>query len=121
MLATGPKPIEPDAVVQATGGIFDDPLWFRLLVALLAGGAGIAVLYWTAQIVRSGVLWATGVVVAGVDPLGIYLLALGGAMIAPRSCLATLYMSARRHAWLLIAIWACLIAVGLAILLVAGR
>jgi hypothetical protein len=100
--------------------MFDDPLWFRALVAVIAGGAGFAVLYWTAEVVRSGMLWAIAVVLLGVDPLGIYLLALAGAMVAPRSRMGSWYRAARRHAWIVIAVWACLIAAGVAVFLVVG-
>lgn len=113
--------IEPDPIVPATGGMFDDPLWFRVLVAMLAGGAGATVLYWTAEVVRSGVVWASVIVLVGVDPLGIYLLALAGAMLAPRSCMARWYLSARKHAWALIAVWASLVAVGAGVLVLVGR
>ena len=120
-LPTPHPPIEPDPVEPASGGMFDDPLWFRVPVAFICGGAGFAVLYWTAEVLRSGVLWAIAVVVLGVEPLGLYLLLLAGAMVAPRSRMANWYRAARRRAWVLIAVWAGLVAVGVVAILVMGR
>jgi hypothetical protein len=101
--------------------MFDDPVWFRAPVAFICAGAGVAVLYWTAEVVRTGVLWAVAVVFFAVDPLGLYLLALAGAMIAPRSRIANWYHAARRHAWKLIAVWVGLVGLGGLTMFLVGR
>lgn len=111
-------PIVPDTVVPAGGGLFDDPLWFRLPIALLVGAGGVTLLYWSGQLLRSGDFLATLTVLLGIDPLGVFLVALAAALVAPRSCLANWFHQAKKLAAIVIGVWAVLIVLGAALFFV---
>lgn len=98
---------------EEPAGLFAEPLWFRFPLAVFVIGAGLAMLRPIWQIARSGIPWAVGVVMLTVEPLAVFLLLLGGALLAPKSVFATWFRARRPAILRLIGFWLLVGAVGM--------
>lgn len=105
-MKSDPPDIQPHPPTRLPlSGFFEDPLWFRCLVAPLVLIPGCVILGFCFKLVKEGGLLVELITFLTVEPLGTYLVLTGLALIAP-AAFGKWYLASRRRAFMLIGLWA---------------